>query len=79
MATVIKYSEILGGQRDESIYYYQNNWKLLRISAQEKGVIHSFQPIEIEYAEEIPAHLVLLTKSKNKSQYHKAEENFKAV
>ncbi len=77
--TVIEFIEILDDQKEEALYYYQNNWKLLRIAAKKKNYIHSFQLMEISYSDELPAHLLLLTNFENKEQYNQAENKFKII
>jgi len=79
MVTAMEFVEILDNRDDEAVYYYKNNWKLLRVAAKEKGYIHSFQLIEITYSEELPAHLLLITNFKDKNQYDQVESYFKEL
>lgn len=46
---------------EEAMYYYQNNWKKLRLKALEKNYIHSFQLLKNEYTLEAPFHIILIT------------------
>lgn len=77
--TVIEFVEILEDQKKEALYYYENNWKLLRVAARAEGYIDSFQMIEIAHSQELPAHLLLITNFKDKAQYEAAEGNFKKL
>ncbi|MEO1654242.1 MAG: hypothetical protein AAFU64_11905 [Bacteroidota bacterium] len=77
--TVIEFVEILDEHRAEAFYYYENNWKLLRVKAQARGFIDSFQLVEIPFSPELPAHLMLITNFKNQENFEAGESNFKEV
>ncbi|WP_298904654.1 hypothetical protein [uncultured Psychroserpens sp.] len=64
---------------DEVMHYYNNNWKVLRIEAIEKGYIDSFQILENVYSEEAPFHLILITTYKNKMQFDHREKHFREL
>jgi len=72
----IDFVQIQNDNKAEALYYYQNNWKILRETAIEKGYIHSFQFLEVEPTEEAPFHIILITNYGNESQYAKREEHF---
>ena len=74
--TTIETVKILNNNEAEAIYYFQNNWKVLRRMAKEKGYIDSFQLLQTDYSDETPFHLVLVTTYTNLSQFEKREENF---
>ena len=74
--TTIETVEILNSNDEEAIYYFQNNWKQLRIKAIEKGYIHSFQFLKTTYSDETPFHLMLITTYSNKALYDKREAHF---
>ena len=74
--SVIDFVEILDNNREEALYYYQNNWLVLRKNAVEKGYIDSFQLLETSFDENGPFHLMLITTYSNKRQFDKREENF---
>ncbi|MBV7268982.1 hypothetical protein [Winogradskyella luteola] len=74
--TTIETIEILNNNTEEAIYYFQNNWKQLRLNAVEKGYIHSFQLMESLYTEDTPFHLLLVTTYSNKEQYESRETHF---
>ena len=74
--TTIETVEILNNHTEEAIYYFQNNWKQLRLKAVEKGYIHSFQLLETSFSDETPFHLVLITTYSDNIQYDKREEHF---
>ncbi|MEM8886749.1 MAG: hypothetical protein AAGD28_02105 [Bacteroidota bacterium] len=72
----IDFVQIQNDNKAEALYYYQNNWKVLRESAIEKGYIHSFQFLEVEPTEEAPFHIILITNYGDEAQYSKREEHF---
>ena len=74
--TTIDFVQIVDNHKAEAIYYYQNNWKVLRVMAIEKGYIHSFQLLETPVSEEAPFQLMLITTYQNKAQYDQSEDNF---
>ncbi len=77
--TIIEFVEILDEQKAEAVYYYENNWKSLRVEALKREYISDFSLFEIPYSQELPAHLVLLTEFKDQEQYDAVEENFKIL
>lgn len=77
--TTIETVEILNDNVDEAIYYFQNNWKQLRINAVEKGYIKSFQLLKTSYGEKTPFHLLLITTYTDKAQYDKREVHFQEL
>ena len=74
--TSLDFVQIQNDNKAEALYYYQNNWKLLRESAIEKGYIHSFQFLEVEPTEDAPFHIILITNYGNEEQFAKREEHF---
>lgn len=77
--TTIETVEILNGNEEEAIYYFQNNWKQLRVKAVKKGYIHSFQLLKTSHTEETPFHLMLVTTYSNKKQYEERETHFREL
>ncbi len=74
--TSISCVQILDDNRDETIYYYENNWMVLRKRAVEEGYIDSYQWLEVPYSAETPYHFMLFTTYKNQEQFEKREDNF---
>ena len=74
--TTIETVEILNNNSEEAIYYFENNWKVLRTMALDKGYIDSFQLLQASYTNETPFHLILITTYTNKAQYEKREDHF---
>ena len=68
--------QILGDNRAETIYYYENNWKVLREQALEKGYIHSYQMLEVPKGDDLAFEIILITTYKDQAQYDRREDNF---
>ena len=74
--STIDYVQILNGNKAEAVYYYQNNWRVLRKMALENDYIDSFQILETPFTEEEPFQLMLITTYANKKQYDLREDHF---
>ncbi|MEM9544666.1 MAG: hypothetical protein AAGA77_01765 [Bacteroidota bacterium] len=74
--TSISFIQVIDDNREETIYYYENNWKVLRKRAIEEGYIDSYRWLEVPYSEEAPYHFMLFTTYKNKEQFDRREDNF---
>lgn len=74
--TNIDFVQILNENKEEALYYYHQNWKVLRNMAVDEGYIHSYQLLETPYSEEAPFHLMLITTYSNQREYDKREEQF---
>ena len=74
--STIDFVQILNDNKEEAVYYYQNNWKVLRNMAIKKEYIHSYQILELPPSEDEPFHLMLITTYLNNQQYELREEHF---
>jgi len=74
--STIDFVQILNDNKEEALFYYQNNWKILREMAIKKGYIHSFQLLETPLDEEQPFQLMLITTYLNQEQYDLREDHF---
>jgi hypothetical protein len=79
MISTIDFVEILNDNRSEAIYYFENNWKVLRKMAMENGHIHSYQLLEVEATQDAPFSLILITTYKDDQQYSVREKNFQEL
>lgn len=77
--STIDFVQILNDNKSEAMYYYQNNWKILREKAVESGYIDSFQILETPFSMEYPFHLMLITTYANKAQYENRELHFETL
>ena len=73
--STIDFVQVLNDNKEEVIYYYQNNWRVLREMAIKKGYIHSFQLLETPIDGE-PFQFMLITTYKNEEQYDLREDHF---
>ncbi|MDO6428579.1 hypothetical protein Q4489_16320 [Thalassotalea sp. 1_MG-2023] len=60
----------------EALYFYENNWQVLREQAVKKGYIDSFMLIEVPATSKAAFHLMLMTTYRNKEQFELREKNF---
>jgi len=74
--STIDFVQILNDNKEEAIFYYENNWKVLRDKALEKNYIHSYQLLETLFGESEPFQLMLITTYANQKESDLAEERF---
>ena len=74
--STMDFVQILNENREETIYYYENNWKELRENAIRDGYNHSYQLLEVERQAELAFDLILVTTYANQEQYDQREDNF---
>lgn len=72
----IDFVQILNDNNKETLYYYENNWKLLRVQAMKKDYILSYQLLETPSTPDSPFNLMLITTYANQKQYDQREESF---
>ena len=77
--TTLDFVQVLNDNRDEVIFYYENNWKVLREQAVKNNYIHSFEILETQRSEEAPFDFILRTTYANEEQYEIREENFRQL
>ncbi|PNQ72276.1 hypothetical protein C1T31_12745 [Hanstruepera neustonica] len=75
----VDFVAVLNNHHAEALYYYQNNWKALRIAAVKKGYIASYQLLEIEPSEVTPYNFILITTYANQAQYDARETHFEEL
>ncbi len=77
--TTVDFVQILDDNDREAMFYYQNNWKVLREMALEKEYIHSYQLLKVSPSEAAPFHIMLTTTYKDEEQYSLREDHFTAL
>ena len=77
--STIDFVQILDGNDEEAVFYYQKNWKVLREMALKKKYIKSFQLLKTEASEEAPFQIMLITNYANAKQYSKREKYFAKI
>jgi hypothetical protein len=77
--SVMDFVKIRNGKKAEALYYYENNWKMYREVAVERGLIHSYQLVIATPDSLNNFDLILITTYKDSAQYLKSEENFQPI
>ncbi|MBK8465423.1 MAG: TlpA family protein disulfide reductase [Chloracidobacterium sp.] len=76
---VMDFVKIKDGRRDETIFYYENNWKLYRDEALKRGVIHSYELIDAKSETKTEFDLILITRYSGEEQFKNSEKNFELI
>lgn len=63
----------------EAIYYYEQNWKLYREAALQKGFITGYRIVQTQPDSLAPFDLVLITEYADSIQYSQSEKNFEGI
>lgn len=71
--------EVPVARREEAIFYFENNWKLFREVAMEKGLIRSYRMMEVDHEISDHLELILTTEFSNDTQFEQVEENFEPI
>ena len=71
--------EIVNDNEEEALFYYQNNWKVLRQMAIKKNYISSFELLKDISNNKNSFSLILMTTYANKEQFEKREEHFQEL
>lgn len=77
--SIIDFVKIKNDKRQETIFYYENNWKRYRDSALDKGMIKSYRIYTTVPDSAAHFDLLLITEFKDSSQYALREENFQKI
>lgn len=77
--STVDFVQILNENREEAMFYYEYNWKILRVMAMKKKYIHSFEIMETSYSEAAPFHFMLITTYATKEQYEQREKHFQEL
>lgn len=75
---VVEFVKILGGNRDEARYFYENNWRVYREAAVKRGVIDSFEYVETA-TKDAAFDIILVTRYSNEEQYRNSEKAFEPI
>ena len=71
--------KIKEGRRDETMFFYEKNWKLYRENALKRGIIHSYELLESVPVTTAPFDLILMTRYKSEEQHKSSEKNFEPI
>ena len=72
----MEFVKVLNGKRDEVRYYYENNWRLYRDAAFKRGMIDSFEYIDVTAPADGAFDIILITRYRGQEQYDEREKNF---
>ena len=76
--STVDFVEIKNGNREEAIYYYENNWLNHRIEAVRVGAIESFELL-VSNDPNADVDILLITVYEDEEQYDNREKNFADV
>lgn len=76
--STIDFVTVVADKHAEALFYYQNNWKVLREAALEKGYIDSYQLLETNNSD-TPYQLILVTTYADAAQYEAREQHFETL
>lgn len=77
--STIEFVEILNNNRAEALFYFKNNWKVLREKALSQNLISGFQLMENKKSEAAPFDLMLMTRYATNKQYLDREKSFQVL
>mgnify|MGYP001627806757 CR=1 FL=1 len=77
--SIIDFVKTIDNNNEEMIYYYENNWKILRDIALQRGYIHSYELMKTEPDSLADFDVILITRYKNEKQYQQGEERFQQI
>jgi len=77
--TTIDFVQILNNNKKEAVYYYRNNWEMLRKMAVKKDYIHSYKRLETKPTKEAPFSFMLVTTYKTQKQFMEREKHFQEL
>ncbi len=75
----LDFVKIKDGKRDEARYYYENNWRFYRDAAVKRGVIDSFEYIDVNSGPETPFDIILITRFRGEDQFKNSEAGFAPI
>ncbi len=77
--SVVEFIKVKGGKRDEARYFYENNWRAYRDAAVKRGVIDSFEYIEVAAPHNAAFDIILITRYKGEAQFKNSEKAFEPI
>ena len=77
--STIDFVQVLNNNKKEVVFYYKNNWEILRKTAIKKSYINSYQLLETVPTKDALFSFILITTYKNKSQFELREKHFEEL
>lgn len=75
----IDFVKVKDGKRDEARYYYENNWRFYRAEAVKRGVIDSFEYIDVTSGNDNAFDIILITRYRGEEQFERSEAAFAPI
>ncbi len=76
---VMDFVKVKNDKYAETMFFYENNWKVYRDIALQKGFITSYRLEKTTADTAAPFDIILITEYRDTSMYHKSEENFRDI
>ena len=76
--STIDFVQVLNNNKKEVVFYYENNWEILRKMAIQKNYIDSYQLLETSPTKNAPFSFMLITTYKNKSNLRREKNTFRS-
>jgi hypothetical protein len=76
---VMDFVKVKNGKYAEALFFYENNWKMYRDIALQKGFISAYRLEKTSADSAAPFDLLLITEYPDSTIYHKSEENFRSI
>ncbi len=77
--SVIDFVKIVGNNRAEALYYYENNWKPYRDVAVKEGYIQSYKLLTTKGDSAANFDIILITEYADSAQLKKSELHFQQI
>ena len=77
--TMVEFINVVGGNWQEALYYYRNNWVVIHQKAKDKGAIQDFNMISFQDFPDREMDIVLITEFKDKDQMRKSQEKLSKI
>ncbi len=75
----VDFVKVKDGKRDEARYYYENNWRFYRAEAVKRGVIDSFEYIDVTSGNDNAFDIILITRYRGEDQFKNREAAFAPI
>jgi thiol-disulfide isomerase/thioredoxin len=75
----VDFIKVTDGKRDEARYYFENNWRFYRAEAVKRGVIDSFEYIDVTSGNDNAFDIILITRYRGEEQFKNSEAAFAPI
>ena len=77
--STLEFVGVIDGHRNEAKFYFENNWKFLRIEAIKKGYIDSYELLISDSEDREIFDILLMTTYRDQKQYKNREKHFAEI